>query len=338
MKRFVNTHIKEFVTLGLIVLIFIASGIAKSELFSAERFPEVINSVLMWTPLNLTVAMGMMMVIIVRDIDMSVGSTVALSAMVAGILFRDCGWGIAAGVAVSILVGLVCGAINGGLIAYLKIPAIIVTLGTNNAYPGLTYIISDGKQVTNYELPEGMSNVASQGIQLGNLLIPWLVIIAFVIAIVFYILLKYSHFGREVYAVGSNREAAHLRGINCKRIEFSIFTITGILCGITGMMSAARFGYINPSNTGNGLEVTVISSTIIGGVSVSGGSGTVPGVVLGCLLLGTVNTMISMIGIPGTVQKFCYGLIIVIALLIDRMVQVIQEKRRRKEHIVKEAL
>ncbi|MDR1252230.1 MAG: ABC transporter permease [Treponema sp.] len=327
-KRFFNNNIKELVTVGIVILIFLMSGIARPELFTARRLPSVINSVLLWMPLNLTMAMGMMMVVIVRDIDLSIGSAVALSAMVAGILFRDFGVSLWTGIAVSIAVGCLCGAFNGFLIAYLKIPAIIVTLGTLNAYRGLTYIISHGKMVTGYELPDGMSNAVSQGLAVGEYLVPWLVVIAVIITLGFFLVLRYTHFGREVYAVGSNREAAHLRGINCKKTEFLIFVITGVLCGITAMMSASRFGYVNPNNTGNGLEFVVISATIIGGVSVSGGKGTVAGVFLGCLLLGTINTMIAMVGIPGTVQRFSYGFIIVIALLLDRGVSIMQSKAR----------
>jgi rhamnose transport system permease protein len=330
LKRFVNNNIKELVTIGIIVLIFIVSGIFRPELFSSQRLPSVVNSVLLWMPLNLTMAMGMMMVVIIRDIDLSIGSDVALSAMVAGIMFRDFGVSLWTGILISLVIGLCCGMFNGFLIAYLKIPAIIVTLGTINAYRGLTYIISRGKMVTGYELPAGMSNIVSQGIAFGEYLIPWLVLIAIGIALIFFFLLRYTHFGREVYAVGSNREAAHLRGINCKKTEFFVFTITGFLCGITAMMSAARFGYVNPNNTGNGLEFVVISATIIGGVSVSGGKGTVIGVFLGCLLLGTVNTMIAMVGIPGTVQRFSYGFIIVIALLLDRGVAIMQTRTKLK--------
>jgi rhamnose transport system permease protein len=328
LQRFFNNNIKELVTVGIIVLIFLFSGIARPELFTPQRLPSVINSVLLWMPLNLTMAIGMMMVVIVRDIDLSIGSAVALSAMVSGILFRDFGASLVTGIAVSLLVGCLCGAFNGFLIAYLKIPAIIVTLGTMNAYRGLTYIISHGKMVTGYELPEGMSNAVSQGLAAGEYLVPWLVVIAVIIALIFFLVLKYTHFGREVYAVGSNREAAHLRGIDCRKTEFIIFVITGVFCGITAMMSASRFGYVNPNNTGNGLEFVVISATIIGGVSVSGGKGTVVGVVLGCLLLGTINTMIAMVGIPGTVQRFSYGFIIVIALLLDRAVSIMQSNAK----------
>jgi ribose/xylose/arabinose/galactoside ABC-type transport system permease subunit len=327
-KRFLNNNIKELVTVGIIVLIFLISGIARPELFTAQHLPSVISSILLWMPLNLTMAIGMMMVVIVRDIDLSIGSAVALSAMVAGILFRDFGASLWTGVAVSLLVGCLCGVFNGFLIAYLKIPAIIVTLGTINAYRGLTYIISRGKMITGYELPDGMSNAVSQGITFGEILIPWLVVIAVIIALIFFLILRYTHFGREVYAVGSNREAAHLRGIDCKKTEFIIFVITGVLCGITAMMSASRFGYISPNNTGNGLEFVVISATIIGGVSVSGGKGTVVGVILGCMLLGTINTMIAMVGIPGTVQRFSYGFIIVVALLLDRSVSIMQSRTK----------
>ena len=327
-RRFVTQNVKEFVTLAFILVIFIASGTARPELFSGGRFSGVINSVVLWTPLNLTMALGMMMVIIIRGIDLSIGSNVALSAMVAGILFRDQGASLWQGVLVSIAVGLVCGMFNGFLIAYLKIPPIIVTLGTLNAYRGLTFIISQGKQVTGYELPPGTTDFVANGLRFGDLLIPWLVVISLVLALVFYLVLRFTHFGREVYAVGSNREAAFLRGVNCNKTEFLVFTIVGGLCGITAMMSASRFGYINPSNTGQGLEFVVISATIIGGASVNGGRGTVVGTLLGCLLLGTVNTIIANIGIPGTVQRFSYGIIIVAALLLDRAVSSIQTTQR----------
>ena len=327
-KRLVTQNVKEFVTLAFILLIFLAAGIARPEIFSGGRFSGVINSVILWTPLNLTMALGMMMVIIMRGIDLSIGSNVALSAMVAGILFRDHGATLWQGVLVSIAVGMLCGMFNGFLIAYLRIPPIIVTLGTMNAFRGLTFIISQGKQVTGYELPPGTTDFVANGLRFGEVLIPWLVVISFALAIVFYLMLRYTHFGREVYAVGSNREAAFLRGINSNKTEFLVFTIVGVLCGITAMMSASRFGYINPSNTGQGLEFVVISATIIGGVSVNGGKGTVIGTVLGCLLLGTVNTIIANIGIPGTVQRFSYGIIIVMALLLDRGVSSIQTAQR----------
>lgn len=323
-------NIKNVVTAAIILLIFGVSALVRPELFQTDRFPEVVNSVLMWMPLILTVSMGMMMVVITTGIDLSVGSIVGLSSMVAGIMFRDLGTPLWLGILVSMGIGLLCGAANGAMISYLKIPPIIVTLGTMNVYRGLTFIISNGTQVTGYELPSGISNVVTQGISFGKLLIPWMVWIALGIVVIFALLLRHTHFGREVYAIGSNREAAHLRGINYKSIIFKIYAIIGLLSGIAGMMYASRYGYINPSNTGYGFEFVVISATIIGGVSVSGGSGTVSGTLLGCLLLGTVNTMLAMVGISGTVQRFSYGIIIIIALVIDRVVQIAVDNRRKQ--------
>ena len=337
MKRFLSTYAKESVTVIIIIALFVIALIVRPDLYSSENFPKLINSVILWIPIILTVAMGMMMIIIIRCIDLSVGSMAALTAMITGIMFRDAGLPLVPGILLSCCTGLAFGALNGFLISYINIPAMVVTLGTMNAYRGMTYIISGGTQVTGYQLPPSMTSLVNKGIRLGPVLIPWLVVAALIIAVIFNFVLKQTHFGREVYAVGSNREAAHLRGINCKRITFEIFLLTGLLCGIAGIMYASRYGYVNPSNTGSGLEFTVISATIIGGVSVSGGSGRVPGVLLGCLLLGTLNTLIAMIGIPGTVQKFSYGTIIVLALLIDKTVQVRQQKALIARLAAKEA-
>ena len=134
---FFGRNIKNIVTVIIIGLIFGASAVVKPELFGSDRLPEVINSVIMWMPLILTVSMGMMMVVITKGIDLSVGSTVGLSAMVAGVMFRDLGTPLWLGIIVSMAVGLLCGALNGAIIAYMKIPAIIVTLGTMNVFRGL---------------------------------------------------------------------------------------------------------------------------------------------------------------------------------------------------------
>ncbi|MDR1800279.1 MAG: ABC transporter permease [Lachnospiraceae bacterium] len=337
MKKFLYKNVKETATLVLILIVFFVSLAVRPELLRSASMANIINSILMWMPLNLTMCMGMMMTVIIKDIDLSIGAEVALSGMVAGIFWRDV-WLvkmkdtnevviILIGFAISLVVGVLLGALNGFIIAYMQIPSIIVTLGTINAYRGLTYILAHGKMITNYELPPHLADLSAKGIHIGPLLVPWLILIALVIVVIFFFVLRYSHFGREVYAVGSNRTAAHLRGINCKKTELMVFTITGFLAGIVGMMSASRFGYVNPQQTGNGLEFVVISCTIIGGVSVSGGSGNVIGVFLGCTLLGTVNTMISTIGIPGTVQKFVYGIVIVLALLIDKAVTTMQRNR-----------
>jgi rhamnose transport system permease protein len=340
-KRWLSINIKELVTLGITIVILIAALIINPNLLKGGTFFSLANSILMWFPVDLTIAMGMMMVIIIRDIDLSVGSTLAFCSILMGRFYRDIAPGmgipegpaILIGILIALSVGLLCGLLNGVLIAYLKIPAIIVTLGTINMYRGLAYIVSGQyKQIVSKDLPPGLSKIfIEKGLTLGPLNFPWFVLISLLIAAFFFFMLKYTHFGREVYAVGSNREGALLRGINCKKTELLIFTITGLLAGITAPMLAARFGQIAPKSTGDGREFVVLTATIIGGVSVSGGKGTVPGVFLGCLLLGTVNSVLPSVGITGEVQRFSYGLIVVLALLLDQGMTVMRAKARIAE-------
>jgi rhamnose transport system permease protein len=205
-------------------------------------------------------------------------------------------------------------------VAILGIPAIIVTLGTLNVFRGLAFIIGSGKQVDGHEMPSGLIKLVQDG-PINGLDIPWLVFIALVFAILVGYVLRKTHIGRELYAVGSNSTAARLRGINTKKVVFLAYVFMGACAGMAGIMYASRYGYLNPSNTGNGFEFIVISATIIGGVSIKGGSGSVLGVVLGSFLLGSIQTVLPMLGVSGFFYKASYGTIIIIALLLDRVVQ-----------------
>ena len=206
---------------------------------------------------------------------------------------------------------------NGLLVTKLRLPAIIVTLGTLNLYRGGLFILSGGRQVDPNNIPQGLIAL-SQTSPIG---IPWIVLFALGIAVLFGVFIKFSHVGREMYAIGSNPQAAVLRGINVGGVLLFVFVLCGATAGFAGIMYASRFGYVNPGMTGVGFEFTVIGATIIGGTSVAGGSGTVLGTVIGCTLLGIVNTALAVLGISAFWQQATYGLIIVIALLIDRMVR-----------------
>jgi len=133
--------------------------------------------------------------------------------------------------------------------------------------------------------------------------------------------MKYTHLGREIYAFGSNKKAARLRGINMDKLIILTYGIAGALAGFAGIMYASRFGYVNPGMSGVGFEFTVIAATIIGGVTVTGGSGSVFGVVMGCILLGIVNTALAVLGISAFWQQAMYGIIIILALIIDKLLQ-----------------
>ena len=136
----------------------------------------------------------------------------------------------------------------------------------------------------------------------GSQLIPWVVVIALAVAALAYLFLRYTKAGRNVYALGSNPDAASLRGIPVSRTQFIVYTITGALAGLAGILYASRYGFVNPGETGVGFELTVIAAVVLGGTNVFGGSGSVIGVVLGCLLLGTINVALAVLGVaaPGT--------------------------------------
>jgi rhamnose transport system permease protein len=151
--------------------------------------------------------------------------------------------------------------------------------------------------------------------------IPWIIFISFGIALLTYLFVMHTRLGRQIFALGSNPVAAPLRGIAVNRVTLLVFTLSGALSGLAGILYASRWGFVNPSNTGSGFEFQVIAAVVIGGVSINGGVGTVLGTVLGVLLLGCVAAALPLLGIPGTTQNAIYGAVILIALLIDRTVR-----------------
>jgi rhamnose transport system permease protein len=280
-----------------------------------------IRSILLWVPLLTVVAMGQMMVIIIRGIDVSVGSTLGFAGIVVGMIFRDHpGFNIYLGTLLGILIGAVLGAINGSLIAWVKIPPVITTLGTLSAYRGFVFIVSDGRQIDPNHIPVELIRWSQRG-PFGSQLIPWVVIIALIVAFLIYLFLNYTKTGRNIYALGSNPEAARLRGIPVNHTTFIVYTITGAMAGLAGILYASRFGFINPGETGVGFELTVIAAVVLGGANVFGGSGSVIGTLLGCLLLGTINVALAVLGIAATWQLAVYGLVILLTVIIDAIFQ-----------------
>jgi rhamnose transport system permease protein len=257
-----------------------------------------------------------MLVIVARHVDLSIGSTQAFAAIVTGMMFKyypDVPWQVGFPVAVGI--GIALGLVNGALITAFRLPAIIVTLGTLNLYRGLTFIVSDAKQIDRQYIP-GAIKAMSTGAG-----VPTIIVMALAVAILAYWFANHTRVGRQVFALGSNPVAAPLRGIRVTAVTLMVFAISGGLAGLSGIMYASRWGFVNPSNTGSGFEFQVIAAVVIGGVSINGGVGSVLGVVLGVLLLGCVSAALPLLGIPGAAQSAIYGAVIIIALLIDRSVR-----------------
>jgi len=212
----------------------------------------------------------------------------------------------------------VLGFINGLTVIVFRLPAIIVTLGTLYLYRGLTFIASGAKQIDRQFIPGPLKAMSANA---PNYWLPWIVILAVAVVLLTYWFANHSRLGRQIYAIGSNPTAAPLRGIPVAAVTLAVFSISGALAGLAGIMYASRWGFVNPSNTGWGFEFQVIAAVVIGGVSINGGVGSVLGVVLGVILLGCVSAALPLLGIPGTVQSAIYGLVIIVALVIDQTVR-----------------
>ena len=306
---------REAGILVMIVLFCIVVGLINPRFLTSNQ----LRIILLLVPLIMIAAMGQMLVIVARHVDLSIGSIQAFAAMVTAMMFKiypEVPWGLGFIVAIGIGAGL--GLVNGALVTLFRLPAIIVTLGTLSLYRGLTFVVSDARQVDRQFVPSALKAMSQTSPIFG---IPWIIIMAFGIALLTYWFTMHTRAGRQVYALGSNPVAAPLRGIRVNTITVMVFTISGALAGLAGIMYASRWGFVNPSNTGAGFEFIVIAAVVIGGVSINGGVGSVLGVVLGVLLLGCVSAALPLLGIPGTAQNAIYGAVILVALLIDRTVR-----------------
>jgi len=305
---------REAGILVMLVLFVAVVSLIQPRFFSTET----LRIVLLAVPLILVAAMGQMMVLVARHVDLSIGSILGFSAIAAGMVFRDHPeLPLFVGFAVGVLSGAALGFVNGLVVTVFKLPSIIVTLGTLSLYRGLLFILSGSKQIDPNDIPEPLIRMA----QTSPIDIPWIVIIAFGVAFATWLFLTYSQIGRQIYAIGSNPVAAPLRGIRVMPVTILVFTLSGALAGLAGLIYAARFGYVNPGITGVGFEFTVIAAVVIGGVSINGGVGSVLGTVLGVLLLGSVQVALPILGVSGFWQNAIYGGIILIALVIDRTVR-----------------
>ena len=307
---------REAGILFMIILFCVFVGIMKPRFLTLDQF----RIILLLIPLILIGAMGQMLVIIARHVDLSIGSIQGLAAMLTALMFKfhpEIPWGL--GFVVAIGVGLGLGVINGVLVTVFNLPAIIVTLGTLSLYRGLTFIVSNAKQIDRQFVPAALKAMSQDS---PTYAVPWIIVIALAVALATYWFANGTLIGRQIYAMGSNPIAAPLRGIRVNAVTILVFAISGALAGLSGILYASRWGFVNPSNTGTGFEFQVIAAVVIGGVSINGGVGSVLGVVLGVFLMGCVSAALPLLGIPGTSQAAIYGAVIVIALLIDRSVRI----------------
>jgi rhamnose transport system permease protein len=278
-------------------------------------------------------AVGQTMVVLTRNIDLSVGSIVGLTAYISSdTLASHQGLPLGAVVLIAVAIGLGLGLFNGLLVTVGRIPAIIATIGTLAIYRGLLFEITNGKNVLAFQLPERFLDLAAKK-PLG---LPTLAWIALVVGLIGAAFLRWSPWGRDFYAVGSNPDAARFAGIPVGRRVLAAFMISGALAGLAGFMFAARFASVD-AVAGTNLEFDAVTAVVIGGVNVFGGSGTVLGALLGAILVATIQDGFTLLKLSEFWKIFFNGTAIVVAVTIDALVtQRLQEalRRRRRAEIV----
>lgn len=271
-------------------------------------------------------AVGQTLVIITRNVDLSTGSILGLSAFLAGdLLSEHPGLALPVVFLLGIALGAACGLLNGILVTWGQVPALVVTLGTLYAFRGLAFLWTDGRQVNAETLPDAFLNIGSESIA-G---VPILVLFAVVIVLVVGQWLRDYRPGRELYAIGSNPDGARLAGVRSGRRVLVAFLLSGALSGLGGVLFTARFGTVD-ATAGVGYELTVIAAAVVGGVAIFGGVGSVYGAALGALLLGTITSSLIVLRIEAFWQQAAIGALLLIAIALDRLLAVRVEATLRR--------
>ena len=266
---------------------------------------------------------GMLLVLLIGGIDISIGATVALSGMSTCLLMRD---GVITSPVIaylfSILIGLVCGLIIGVIVSKGKVIPIIATLGMQYIYRGLTYLVSGTLWVpADKMLPDYKAFAQGSFLGINNLF--WIVIIVFAAMLVF---LKWTGFGRQIYAVGSNPDAAKISGIHIDRVKIIVYSINGAIAGLAGAMYTSLYASAQ-GNMATGAEMDVIAACVIGGVSLNGGQGNAFGVLLGAITIAIISKSLSLVGIDAFWQRALKGAVILLAVIVNVLVQRSADRR-----------
>lgn len=308
--------------ISIFILILVIAVTLRSPTFlTADNFQDILLNI----SILVIVALAQTMVILTHGIDLSVSSMVGLVAMmVSFVVKQNQDISILLVVLLGMALGAVLGTFNGLIITYGKVPPIIATLGTLSIYRGLVFYYSEGTWINSFELPKSFK-LLSKGTPLG---LPNMVIIAILVAVIIYYFLNYTRTGRDIFAVGSNPDAAMFAGIRKERIIFLVYLLSGIASGLAAVLWASRFESAQ-TNTALGFELQTVAASVVGGVSISGGVGTVPGVLLGALLLGIIQNALTIVRISPFWQLAAQGLLILIAVVTDKWILSRVERRSK---------
>lgn len=317
---------RETTLFAVLVLIVGGTGLARPEFLNLQNLRDVLLNVLIVSLLTA----GMTIVILMRHIDLSVGSTVGISAYAVGSLYVAFPhMPVIVALLAGLGIGMIAGSINALLVAVGRVPSLVATLSTLYIFRGADYAWVHGGQINATSLPDAFSRLAT-GTVLG---VPVLALIALVLLVALSVYLKQFRPGREYYAIGSNPEAARLAGINVERRVAVGFVISGAIAGLAGALWLARFGTVDAS-TAKGIELQVVAAAVVGSVAITGGVGTILGATLGALVLGVISIALVVLHVSPFWEQAIQGALIVAAIAADTLLarSVAKRMMRKRDH------
>jgi rhamnose transport system permease protein len=312
---------------ALLLVIVVAS-------FTVRAFAKPITATYLFLDIApiLLIALPMTLIIITGEIDLSVASIVGLSSVTLGVLHQG-GMPIEAAGVVALVIGVVAGAFNGFLITVVGLPSLAVTIGTLALYRGLAVGLLGTTAVT--EFTEFWTDLAKS--KIGGTAIPSVVILIVVLAIAFGILLHFTPFGRGIYAIGLSSEAARFSGVRVERTKFILFVLSGLIAALAGIYYTLRFSSARGDNA-TGLELSVIAAVLLGGVSIFGGRGALPGVLAGALLIGTLASALRLANVTSDVINVITGTLLIGSVVASSFLAWLRSKRARPGGVPRDSL
>lgn len=305
-KHFYQTT--EFSLIAIIVLLFASATFGTKNFFSEYNLMNLLKQ----CSITGVLAIAETFIIITSGIDISVGAVTGLSCMTVALLQSKMGVGILPSVLIAVIIGGVCGLYNAAIIYEFNVAPMIATLGSQTIIRGAVKIISDAKTISGL-------NKTFTGLGTGSLgYLPYLSLIWIVVAIFAVLVLRYTIFGRNLYVIGSGVEVARLSGIKVRKMFYSVYCLCGLLCGVAGVMLAARINSAVPTG-GEGYEMDAIAASVIGGASLNGGRGAVTGTILGTILMVLITNAGTQFGMNTFVLEVTSGVLITLAVVVDQL-------------------
>jgi AI-2 transport system permease protein len=314
-------HSREITSVGFIILMFLGVGIINPSFLTVDNILLCFNSSVVYT----VMAIGIALVIMTGEIDVSVGAILGIAAAVSGSMIRDGQpWFVA--ISVAVLIGLAIGGLSGFGVTVLRIPSIIMTLGISSIVRGLIYVYTNGKWVENIPFD---FKVLAQGRLFGTL--TYFYVATLGLMLIVHLLLSKTRKGRYLAAVGDNADGALLLGIPVDGTKWISFALSGMLAAVSGVLYVSRVGFITPI-AGTGYEMKVIAACVLGGISLSGGVGSVVGAAVGAAIMASISRVLIFIGLPSTYDDTITGILLIIIVVSDALIRhrAIENARRER--------